>query len=245
MNKEIRKLSIVISLVILVATIAACAAPAAQTPPAPAASEPAKPAAAAKPAEVAKPAESAKPAEPAKPAAQQPAAKPASGPLTVIYSALQNASTLDPHFAYGYQYLTYGKNVFEGLAETLPASTEVRPQLAKEWTISPDKLVYTFKLRDDVLFHDGSPFDSSAVVASYDRIKGYNKGRVYLMNFIKSYAAKDKYTFEITLKNPYPYFLEAVARLLIINPKELADHKAADDPWAEKWFAAQGSGTRP
>jgi peptide/nickel transport system substrate-binding protein len=42
--------------------------------------------------------------------------------------------------------------------------------LAESWTVSPDKLTYTFKLRRDVLFHDGKPLTSSDVKATYKRI---------------------------------------------------------------------------
>jgi peptide/nickel transport system substrate-binding protein len=42
--------------------------------------------------------------------------------------------------------------------------------LAASWTVSPDRLTYTFKLRSNVLFHDGTPLTSADVKASYDRI---------------------------------------------------------------------------
>lgn len=42
--------------------------------------------------------------------------------------------------------------------------------LAQSWTISPDRLTYTFKLRPNVLFHDGTPLTSADIKASYERI---------------------------------------------------------------------------
>src|SRR4051812_38319109 len=47
---------------------------------------------------------------------------------------------------------------------------EVVGDLAESWSISPDRLTYTFKLRPDILFHDGSKLSSADVKASYERI---------------------------------------------------------------------------
>ena len=47
---------------------------------------------------------------------------------------------------------------------------QITGDLAESWTVSPDKLTYSFKLRPNVLFHDGTPLTSSDVKASYQRI---------------------------------------------------------------------------
>jgi len=46
----------------------------------------------------------------------------------------------------------------------------IEPDVASSWSASPDGLTYTFKLRKDVKFHDGSPLTSADVRATYDRI---------------------------------------------------------------------------
>ena len=47
---------------------------------------------------------------------------------------------------------------------------EYAPGLATSWTVSPDATAYTFNLRDDVKFHDGTPFNAEAVKVTFDRI---------------------------------------------------------------------------
>ena len=47
---------------------------------------------------------------------------------------------------------------------------KVVPDLAESWTVAPDGMTYTFKIRSGVKFHDGSPLTSEDIKASYDRI---------------------------------------------------------------------------
>lgn len=55
---------------------------------------------------------------------------------------------------------------------------DVEGDLAKSWTVSPDKKTYTFTLHDGVKFHDGSPMTSEDIKATYDRLRNPPKGVV-------------------------------------------------------------------
>ncbi len=59
--------------------------------------------------------------------------------------------------------------ILEGLVKYKESTTEVVPALAEKWQVSPDGTVWTFTLRKNVTFHDGTPFDASAVVWNFDR----------------------------------------------------------------------------
>ncbi len=62
------------------------------------------------------------------------------------------------------------QNVYQGLVR-IDRDGKVQPQLAESWTISPDGLIYTFKLRRDVKFQNSVPFDSSVAKFTLDRAR--------------------------------------------------------------------------
>ena len=59
-------------------------------------------------------------------------------------------------------------NVFEGLTR-ITEDGSIVPALAEDWTVSDDGLEYTFRLRQDVTFHDGTTFDSDDVRYTFER----------------------------------------------------------------------------
>ena len=87
--------------------------------------------------------------------------------------------------------------------------------LAESWTISPDNLTYTFKLRDGVKFHDGSALTSRDVKVSYDRIinppEGVVSARKQSYGAIASVEAPDARTVEFKLKYVSPAMLSLFA----------------------------------
>ncbi len=53
---------------------------------------------------------------------------------------------------------------------------ELEGDAAESWTVSPDSLTYTFRLRPDIVFHDGTPFTSEDVRATYERLRNPPQG---------------------------------------------------------------------
>ena len=60
------------------------------------------------------------------------------------------------------------EQINESLLSSAVGGTDVQPGLAESWEANDDGTVWTFKLRDGVLFHDGTPLTANDVVASYD-----------------------------------------------------------------------------
>lgn len=104
-------------------------------------------------------------------------------------------------------------NQFDALVARGEDGTFV-PWLAKAWTISDDRLTYTFQLRDDVTFHDGAKFDAAAVKANLDQffVEGYNPvvAAIQLRAF-KAAEVVSPTTLKVTLKEPDGLFLDFLA----------------------------------
>ena len=89
------------------------------------------------------------------------------------------------------------------------------PWLAKSWDISPDGLSYTFHLRDDVTFSDGSKFNAEAVLASLEHMRDPATKSPLAGRYIASYQRGeiiDEYTFRAYLAAPFSAFLEVLAQ---------------------------------
>ena len=85
----------------------------------------------------------------------------------------------------------------------------LKPGLAKSWTVSPDGLSYTFKLRDDVKFCSGKKMTAKDVVATYERwLDPETKGLVkWRMGDVDKITAPDDVTVEYKLKKPFSELL--------------------------------------
>jgi peptide/nickel transport system substrate-binding protein len=114
--------------------------------------------------------------------------------------------------------------------------------IAESWTISRDNLVYTFKLRRGVKFHDGSELTSKDVKASYDKIlnppAGVKSLRKDAYLAVQAVEAPDPYTFVVKLKYP-----ETSILLNLASPWNWiykADILAKDPRWYEKNVMGSG-----
>src|SRR5438034_7804804 len=114
--------------------------------------------------------------------------------------------------------------------------------LAESWTVSKDGLVYTFKLRKGVKFHDGSEMTSKDAKASYDRIifppPGIVSDRKGQYEVVEVVEAPDPYTVRFRLKWPAASFLASVASPW--NWIYKADILAKDMRWYETHVMGTG-----
>lgn len=113
----------------------------------------------------------------------------------------------------------------EHLVRTAPDGT-IEPQLAVDWDVSPDGLTWTFALRRDVVFTDGSPLTSGAVVASISRLvadDSTSAARGTFEGVLSSIRAVDEATVAFTLSRPFadfPYLVSSSNFNTIILPED-------------------------
>lgn len=99
-------------------------------------------------------------------------------------------------------------NVFEGLTRFAPDGSVI-PGLASSWEISEDGLTYTFTLRPNVTFHDGTAMTAEDAVFSLDRARAEDttNAQAALFAGIESVEAVDDTTLRVTLSAPNGAFL--------------------------------------
>jgi peptide/nickel transport system substrate-binding protein len=125
--------------------------------------------------------------------------------------------------------VTWG-NLYEGLV-TIDKDGKVQPLLATEWSVSDDGLTYTFKLRPDVKFHNGTAFDSSIVKFSLDRARAADSTNAQKQFFepIESIETPDPLTAVIKLKQQAGLFVYHLGwgDAVMIDPKTVDTNKTA------------------
>ena len=132
------------------------------------------------------------------------------GTLRVSYG--NEIANLDFHTAPGYEMMWVGMNVGCGLVNITPDGKFV-PDAAESWQASSDHLTYTFKLRKNALFHDGTPVDAAAVKFSIERLMdpATKSGMRPFYEPVHSVEVLDPQTVQVRLKHPYAFFLHMLA----------------------------------
>jgi peptide/nickel transport system substrate-binding protein len=209
-------------LVAVEALAVACQSAAAPTAPASATTPPAAPASAPTTAPAAKPTVAPAAGPTTAPAAAATTAKSGGGTLVVVSNSEPNP--LEPSLNPGIDTSRYINDVYDRLVDydlTVEAdSPPVKPSLATEWSPSNDGLTYTFKLRPNVTFHDGTPFDAAAAKFNIDRVTQPNFEYYFergagasksVWGKVSATTAPDPMTLVAQLSQPNASFVDALA----------------------------------
>ncbi|PYN27719.1 MAG: ABC transporter substrate-binding protein [Candidatus Rokuibacteriota bacterium] len=164
----------------------------------------------------------------ATPAAGQAAETPRRGGI-LLAAIGADAPSLDPHQESTFATLQMVAPLYSTLIQIDPLSyPKIIGDAASEWTISPDGLTYTFKIRQGIKFHDGSPLTAVDVKATYDKIvfppEGVRSVRKNAYATVASVEAPDPNTVVFKVKYASASLLDNLASPWnVIYPKKYLD----------------------
>src|SRR5271156_1393462 len=145
---------------------------------------------------------------------------------TLRFIAQSDLRVLDPIWTTAYITRNHGYMVFDTLF-AIDAEFAPHPQMVGDYSVSPDKLIYQFKLRDGLGFHDGSPVRGVDCVASVKRWMardGHGQSIAAVLDEIKPDGDKG---FTIKLKEPFSLLLDGIGKVsslaLFVMPERLAN----------------------
>lgn len=108
-----------------------------------------------------------------------------------------------------------------------------QPQMIGDYGISPDKLLYSFSLRDGVKFHDGEPVRGIDCVTSLRRWMARDSFGQSLATAVDKLEAADSKSFTIRLKEPFPLLLDALGKVSGVVPFIMPERLAKTDPYQQ------------
>jgi len=154
--------------------------------------------------------------------------------IVLNYPAQQVIGTIDPAEAVDETDLISMVNLYSPLVfpDMEQKSMAPVPHVAKSWDISADGTVYTFHLRDDVKFHDGTPLLAEDVVYSADRFITLGMGFSWTwagVLEVGDIVATDDHTVEFRLNRPYPPFVATLMMFFLLNKDLMMANQEAGD----------------
>ena len=159
---------------------------------------------------------------------------------------------MDPALVTSIEDLRVIAALFEGLTRNDPVTARPIPGLAESWEISPDGCVYTFHLRDNLMWSPGEPITAEDVVYSWLRVldpqtaseyagqlfyvkngEDYNNGKIKDPSLVGVHAL-DSRTVRVELNHPTAFFLDLCAfQTLAVVPRKMIEK------YGEDWMRAR------
>src|SRR3984957_18619377 len=130
---------------------------------------------------------------------------------TLVIANAVKVDTLDPEANSVNESIWLDQNLYSRLLQPNSTGTGLLPDLASSWKIASDGLTYTFSLRTDAKFSNGTPVTASDVVYSIKRSRAFSGGWGFLLTAVKTITAPDAHTVVITLSEPHAPLLADLA----------------------------------
>ncbi len=158
--------------------------------------------------------------------------------LVFRYNEHKNIGSLDPAFSKDLADIWATNQLFNGLVQ-MDEHLNVKPCIAKSWSISDDALIYTFTLRNDVFFHKDILFgkDSTRTVIAKDFEYSLNRlldkelasPGSWVLSKVNNFKAINDSIFQIDLNQPFPAFLGLLTmKYCSVVPNEIVEYYGND-----------------
>jgi peptide/nickel transport system substrate-binding protein len=138
--------------------------------------------------------------------------------VQLTYGLTLSPSGIDPHINASSELTIPLRSVYDTLVFEDPINGGFVPGLAESWDISSDGLTYTFSLRTDVRFHDGTPFNAQAVKANIDYILDpdhHSQKAAFMMGQFESVEVVDEYTVAFHLTEPFAPLMDSLSQVYL------------------------------
>ena len=152
--------------------------------------------------------------------------------------------TLDPVAALDSRVDNPVINLYSALLQYAPGTTDLRHDLAASYEVSEDHRRYVFTLRDDAVFHDGTPVLAADVKYAVDRMLALKIGVWAYLTPVLGAEVLDERRVALDLYAPFPGLLGALTRLYIGNANAIRAHEFEGD-FGQRWLQTHDAGSGP
>ncbi len=153
-------------------------------------------------------------------------AAPAGAESVLKVSLHSDLKIVDPIWTTALISTHHGNMIYDTLF-SVDEQLRPQPQMVDKWEVSPDKLTWTFTLREGLEWHDGKPVTGEDCVASIKRWAAKDSMGQKLMSVVAELSASDARTIRMVLKEPYGLVLDSLAKpssnIPFMMPKRVAD----------------------
>lgn len=171
---------------------------------------------------------------------------------TLRTNAVQRFGTVDPAKGTDYTQVMALVNLYDPLVFP-DEEGNLKPHLAKDWTVSDDNRTYTFELREDATFHNGNSVRAEDVKFSVERFFDINQGYASLLTGVLSkenVTAVDEQTVEFTLDRVHSPFLATLVLLFIVDKRQVLENATDGEfgdrgDYGQKWLNDNDAGSGP
>jgi peptide/nickel transport system substrate-binding protein len=164
-------------------------------------------------------------------------------PNILLYGGNQDIDNIDPATGENYSINAALISLYDALF--IVRGENIEPNLVDTWEVSDDALIWTFNLKPEARFHDGSPVDAAAIVYSFNRTLELAGPPTYRWAGIAdqtSAVAVDADTVQFTLLQPFAPFLGTLTQLYAVNPAIVEANRGEDFGQTYLRTTAAGSG---